>query len=79
MKIIQIFLFIILNISFISNENVSESKIEYIFSNFSNFKCNTSNYITSFTSKICSNTTIDSTQAFSFSFFDQKVTKYNVQ
>ena len=79
MKIIQIFLFIILNISFISNENVSESKIEYIFGDFSNFKCNTSNYITSFTSKICSNSTIDSEQTFSFSFFDTKSESHKVQ
>ena len=79
MKIVQIFLFFIINISFISNNNASESKIEYIFSNFSNFKCNASNYITSFTSKICSNTTINSDQTFSFSFSDTKSESHKVQ
>ena len=79
MKIIRIILFFVINISFISNENVSESKIEYIFSNFSNLNCNTSNYTTSFASKICTDITINSDQFFSFSFFDTNSEKHKVQ
>ena len=76
-KIYSIYLIIIFTLIKASVSN--EIKQEYILSNFSDFKCNISNYITSFKSKICSDYTINSNQKFSFSLVDTKSQSHRVQ
>ena len=76
-KIFSIYLIIIFTSIKASVSN--EIKQEYILSNFSDFKCNISNYITSFKSKICSDYTINSNQKFSFSLVDTKSQSHRVQ
>ena len=51
----------------------------YVFLNISNIKCNQSNYITSFTMKICGETEIKKSQYFAFSFSDTKNISHSVQ
>ena len=85
MKIFRVFslIVILIRISFSSKNKfrfVDNIKEEYIFSDFSNTKCNTSNnYITSFTAKICSASTINSNQNFSFSIIDTNTISHNIK
>ena len=81
MKIINSFLFsfIIINTINVISSDTSSSKIEYIFTNFSNFICDTTNYISSFTAKTCSDSTISSNQNFSFNFQDTNSVSHKVK
>ena len=81
MKIINSFLFsfIIINTINVISSDTSSSKIEYIFTNFSNFICDTTNYISSFTAKTCSDSTISSNQNFSFDFQDTNSLSHKVK
>ena len=81
MKIINSFLFsfIIINTINVISSDTSSSKIEYIFTNFSNFICDTTNYISSFTAKTCSDSTISSNQNFSFNFQDTNSLSHKVK
>ena len=51
----------------------------YDFLNVSNIKCNQSNYITSFTMKICGETEIKKSQFFAFTFSDTKNISHSVK
>ena len=81
MKIINSFLFsfIIINTINVISSDTSSSKIEYIFTNFSNFICDTTNYISSFTAKTCSDSIISSNQNFSFNFQDTNSVSHKVK
>ena len=80
MKIINIILisFIFINTINLINSDTSSSKIEYTFSNFSNFVCDTTKYISSFSAKTCSESTISSNQNFSFYFQDTNSVTHKV-
>ena len=58
--------------------DTTSSKKEYIFSDFSNFVCDTTNYISSFTAKTCSDSIISSNQNFSFFLQDTKKVSHKV-
>ena len=80
MKIINSFLIpfiFIISFDLIISDTTS-SKKEYIFSDFSNFVCDTKNYISSFTAKICSDSIISSNQNFSFFLQDTKKVSHKV-
>lgn len=80
MKIINSFLIpFIFIISFdIIISDTTSSKKEYIFSDFSNFVCDTTNYISSFTAKTCSDSIISSNQKFSFFLQDTNSVSHKV-
>ena len=80
MKIINSFLIpfiFIISFDLIISDTTS-SKKEYIFSDFSNFVCDTTNYISSFTAKTCSDSIISSNQNFSFFLQDTKKVSHKV-
>lgn len=75
-------LIILLKFLIILNEiNLRKNQEEdlYVFLNISNIICNQSNYITSFTMKICGETEIKKSQYFAFSFSDTKNISHSVQ
>ena len=73
-KLTYLLIIIITNISL----TICSDKTEYIFSDFSNFNCS-SDYITSFSSKICSASTIEKAQDFSFTLKDTNSESYNIK
>ena len=82
-NIISLLIILISKISLITStkyrfENKDNEKIEYIFSEFSNFDCN-SNYTTIFTSKICSYIIINKVQNFSFSLKDTNSESHKIK
>ena len=81
MKIIYSYLIalIFINVIVLISSNTASAKKEYIFTEFSNFECDTKNYISSFTAKTCSNSIIYSNQNFSFSFQDTNSISHEVQ
>ena len=72
MRNIYTILITLIFINFISqiNTDTTSTKKEYIFTDFSNFKCDTNNYISSFTAKTCSVSIISPDQNFSFNIQD---------
>ena len=73
-KLTYLLIIIITNISL----TICSDKTEYIFSDFSNFNCS-SDYITSFSSKICSASTIEKAQDFSYTLKDTNSESYNIK
>ena len=82
MRMIHLFslLFLLLKITKIRNNSEKKNEITiYDFINFSNLKCNKTNYITSFNGQVCGNKTIISTQNFAFTITDTKNKKHSIK
>ena len=81
MRNIYTILITLIFINFISqiNTDTTSTKKEYIFTDFSNFKCDTNNYISSFTAKTCSVSIISPDQNFSFNIQDTNSKSHKVK